>query len=234
MVVFDRDATQFKLTEPRWQRFGRLLKQYEGWSSTLRAEFGNDAVTFLEESGVLDEQVSSVEGAIELIEREGIENAPYQTSLVRQDDVTITIRAVEPKTGLARTLPIPRRLFDAQDFRNFTRVHGQLVELAGRAPFTVKLGDATEDALSFQSLREAVMTVAQKGISLQRFKGLGEMNAAQLRDTTMDPATRTLARVEIEDAAQADLIFSTLMGDMVEPRRQFIEDNARLVSNLDV
>ncbi|HVF80184.1 MAG TPA: DNA topoisomerase (ATP-hydrolyzing) subunit B [Solirubrobacteraceae bacterium] len=233
-MVFDRDATQFKLTEPRWQRFSRLLKQYEGWASTLRAEYTNDVVTFLEESGVLDEQISTAAAAIELIERDGIENAPYETSLMASDEITITVRAVEPKSGLARVLPIPIRLFDSQDFRNFSRVHGQLVELAGRAPFTVKLGDATEDALSFEALREAVLTVAQKGISLQRFKGLGEMNAAQLRDTTMDPATRTLAQVGIEDATQADLIFSMLMGDMVEPRRQFIEDNARLVANLDV
>ncbi len=232
--VFDRDGTQFKLTEPRWQRFSRLLKQYDGWASTLRAEYTNDVVGFLEESGVLDEQISTADAAIELIERDGIENAPYETSLVRQDEVTITVRAVEPKTGLARVLPIPRRLFESPDFRNFSRVHGQLVELAGRAPFTVKLADANEDALSYQALREAVLVVAQKGISLQRFKGLGEMNASQLRDTTMDPATRTLAQVGIEDATQADLIFSTLMGDMVEPRRQFIEDNARLVANLDV
>ncbi len=234
MLVFDRHGTQFKLTEPRWQRFSRLLKQYEGWSSTLRAEYGSDAVIFLEESGVLDEQISTGAGALELIERSQIENAPYETSLVRQDEVHITVRAVENKTGLARELLLPRRLFDAQDLRNFTRVHGQLTELAGRAPFTVKLGDAAEDAASFHALREAVLHVAQKGITLQRFKGLGEMNAAQLRDTTMDPATRTLAQVGIEDAAQADLIFSTLMGDMVEPRRQFIEDNARLVANLDV
>ncbi len=234
MVALDRDGSQFKLTEPRWQRFSRLLKQYEGWASTLRAEYTNDVVGFLEESGVLDEQVATDAAAIELIEREGIENAPYETSLVRQDDVYITVRAVEPKTGLARVLPIPRRVFDSQDYRNFSRVHSQLIELAGRPPFTVRLGDAGEDALSFEALRDAVMTVAQKGISLQRFKGLGEMNAAQLRDTTMDPATRTLAQVGIDDAAQADLIFSTLMGDMVEPRRQFIEDNARLVANLDV
>jgi DNA gyrase subunit B len=233
-LVFDRDGSQFKLTEPRWQRFSRLLKQYEGWASTLRAEYTNDVVTFLEESGVLAEQVSTADAAIELIERDGIENAPYETSLVSRDEVTLTVRAVEPKSGLARVLPIPRRLFDSQDFRNFTRVHTQLIELAGRAPFTIRLGDANEEALSFQALREAVMNVAQKGISLQRFKGLGEMNAAQLRDTTMDPATRTLAQVGIEDATQADLIFSTLMGDMVEPRRQFIEDNARLVANLDV
>ncbi len=233
-LVFDRHGTQFKLTEPRWQRFSRLLKQYEGWSSTLRAEYGSDTVVFLEESGVLDEQVNTGAGALELIERSQIENAPYETSLVGQDEVNITVRAVENKTGLARALIIPRRLFDAQDLKNFTRVHGQLRELAGQAPFTVKLGDATDDAASFHALREAVLHVAQKGITLQRFKGLGEMNAAQLRDTTMDPATRTLAQVGIEDAAQADLIFSTLMGDMVEPRRQFIEDNARLVANLDV
>jgi DNA gyrase subunit B len=234
MMVFDRHGTQFKLTEARWQRFSRLLKQYEGWSSTLRAEYGNDTVGFLEESGVLDEQVASVEAAIELIERDGIENSPYETTLIRQDAVNLMVRAVETKTGLARLLPIPKRLFEAQDFRNFTRVHTQLTEMAGNAPFTVKLGDANEDAPSFHALREAVMTVAQKGITLQRFKGLGEMNASQLRDTTMDPSMRTLAQVSIEDAAQADQIFSTLMGDMVEPRRQFIEDNARLVANLDV
>ena len=233
-LVLDRHGTQFKLTEPRWQRFSRLLKQYEGWSSTLRAEYGNDTVTFLEESGVLDEKIASVDAAIELIERDGIENAPYETTLVRDDEVNLIVRAVETKTGLARMLPIPRRLFAAQDYRNFTRVHGQLIELAGRPPFMVRLVEVTEDAASFHALREGVLSVAQKGITLQRFKGLGEMNASQLRDTTMDPATRTLAQVGIEDAAQADQIFSTLMGDMVEPRRQFIEDNARLVANLDV
>jgi len=169
-----------------------------------------------------------------LIEREGIENAPHETAPVRQDDGNLMVRAVETKTGLARLLAIPKRLFDAQDFRYFTRVHVQLTEMAGNAPFTVRLGDATQDALSFQALREAVLTVSQKGITLQRFKGLGEMNASQLRDTTMDPATRTLAKVKIEDGFQAAELFSMLMGDPVEPRRQFIEDNARLAANLDV
>jgi DNA gyrase subunit B len=78
------------------------------------------------------------------------------------------------------------------------------------------------------------MNVAQKGIKLQRFKGLGEMNAEQLGETTMSPTTRTLAQVTLEDATIADRIFSKLMGDQVEPRREFIEDNARAVANLDV
>ncbi len=234
IVAFDRHATQFKLTETRWQRFSRLLKQYQGWSSTLRAEYGHDTVGFLEESGILDERVDTIEAAIEIIERDGIVDAPYETTLLSRDEEVLIVRAVETKSGLARALRIPLRLFGAQDYRNFTRVHGQLIELAGRAPFTVKLGDATADAASFEALRDAVLTVSQKGITLQRFKGLGEMNAAQLRDTTMDPATRTLAQVSIEDATAADSIFSTLMGDPVEPRRQFIEDNARLVANLDV
>ena len=73
----------------------------------------------------------------------------------------------------------------------------------------------------------------QPGVGLNRFKGLGEMNAEQLRETTMDPATRTLAQVTMEDAAAADRIFSMLMGDVVEFRRQFIEDNA-LAATVDV
>ena len=74
------------------------------------------------------------------------------------------------------------------------KVHHQLIELAGTPPFAVKLGDTLEEALSFEELRDTVLGVAQKGISLQRFKGLGEMNADQLRETTMDPSNRTLAR----------------------------------------
>ncbi len=232
--VFDRHATQLKLTETRWQRFSRLLKQYEGWSSSLRAVHGHEIVQFLEESSLLDAQVMSAEAAIELLAKASVVGDTHLADVVDQDPLEIRVKAVESKTGFARTHRIKRTLFDSQEYRQLARVHAQLVELVGTPPFDVRLADAREVAATFEALHEAVLTVAQKGIKLQRFKGLGEMNAEQLGETTMSPTTRTLAQVTLEDAFAADRIFSMLMGDQVEPRRAFIEDNARAVANLDV
>jgi DNA gyrase subunit B len=234
LQVFDRHGTQFKLTEARWQRFSRLLKQYEGWSLALRGHHGHDVVQFLEESSLLGEQVSTAEAAVELLGRAGLDGETHATELVSEDADEIRVKAIEAKTGFALTHRIKRSLFDSQEYRQLSRVHAELAELAGSPAFDVGLGDAHESAPSFETLRLAVMTVAQKGIKLQRFKGLGEMNAEQLGETTMAPATRTLAQVTLEDAFAADRIFSMLMGDQVEPRRAFIEDNARAVANLDV
>ena len=232
--ITDRDGKPFNITETRWQKFGRLLKQYEGWAAALRAEHGNDIVTFLEESAILDESVAGSTAAIELIGRAGIQGSPYETSMVDEDDLDIVVRAVETRTGLARTLRIRRSLFDQPEYKSLVRVHQELLALAGTPAFSIVLADVEEEALSFAALRPAVLRVAQKGVTMSRFKGLGEMNADQLGETTMNPASRTLAKVNVEDAAEADRIFSMLMGDQVEPRRDFIETNARLVANLDV
>ena len=234
ITVADVGGKEFKLTEARWQRYGRLLKQYEGWASSVRADYGQDLVSFLEESSLLDNQVLSLDAAVELLERPDVEGHPHETTVEETDGDFLVVRAVETNTGLARRHRIPKTIFDTNDYRQFIRVHGQLVDLAGTPPFTVKLKEDAEQALSFEALRDAVLQVARKGTTIQRFKGLGEMNADQLADTTMNPETRTLARVNVDDAAEADRIFSMLMGDQVEPRREFIEDNARLVSNLDV
>jgi DNA gyrase subunit B len=232
--IFDRYNSQFNLTEARWQRFGRLLKQYEGWSSALRGSFGSEAITFIEESGVFDEQVQDVDALIKLIQREAVNGQPFSTELVSQDPVDIVLRAIESKSGLARTHRLPRALLDAHEYRQVLRLHEQLVSSAGTPPFSIKLGDHSAEALTFGALRKEVLELAGRGVDVNRFKGLGEMNPSQLRDTTMDASRRTLVQVSIEDAAQADKIFSMLMGDAVEPRRAFIEENARLVSNLDI
>ncbi len=87
---------------------------------------------------------------------------------------------------------------------------------------------------SLDELVEFFLDVGKKGIAINRYKGLGEMNPEQLWETTMDPAIRTLLQVRAEDHTEADQMFTTLMGDQVEPRRKFIEDNALDVKNLDV
>jgi DNA gyrase subunit B len=224
--IYDKFNKPFKLTEARWMKYTRLRKQYEGWASALRAEHGHDTVRFLEESSLLDEQAATAEDALTIIRRATEDGAVHSTELVESDDEVLRIKAVEARTGLAQTHRIKRDLFESHEYRTFSKVHVALVELAGTPPFTVTLGDKTEQALSFEALRETVLEVARRGINVQRFKGLGEMNAEQLRETTMDPETRTLAQVTMEDAAAADRIFSMLMGEVVEFRRKFIEDNA--------
>src|SRR3954466_3430499 len=233
--VFDAQARQFKLTENRWQRFTRLLKQYEGWASALRASQGHEVVRFLEESSLLDEQAESADEAVRLLGQPADDGAVFTTQVLDQDERTFRVRAIEGKTGLAQTHRIRRELFEAPEYRNFLRVHAALIESAGVPPFTVTLGDKSEEATSFEALRQAVLEVVRKqpGVVLNRFKGLGEMNAEQLRETTMDPETRTLQKVSIEDAAEAEMLFSKLMGEVVEYRRRFIEDNA-LAAQIDV
>ncbi len=231
--IADHDGQAFRLTDTRWQRYSRLLKQYEGWASALRADYGHEVIQFLEESQILDNQVVTVEELLELVGRADPEIEPYTTELVSSDDGMIRVRATERKTSMARTHRLRRTMFDANEYRQLARVHGELVKMAGTPPFTIRLGEESAEALSFEDLRRKVLDVAAKGIKLQRFKGLGEMNADQLRETTMDPTTRTLMQVTMDDASLADRLFTMLMGDKVEPRREFIEENAR-VATLDV
>jgi len=232
--LVDVSGKKTKLTATRWQGYIRRSKEYEGWGSSLQAEFGHEVVRFLEESSLLDEGVATLKAAGALLEKQAPEGEPFDTEVLAQDDELLVVKATERKTGLARTHRLPSTLFAHHDYRKFAEVHEALVKQVGRPPFEIELGDRRNAALSFQALRGAVLELARKGVDVQRFKGLGEMNPDQLRETTMDPASRTLARVTLEDATAADTIFSMLMGDQVAPRRDFIEAHAKEVRFLDV
>jgi DNA gyrase subunit B len=232
--LLDATGETRKLTASRWQSYIRRSKEYEGWGSSLQADFGHEVVRFLEESSLLDEQVKTAAAAAELLRKGGAENEPFDTEVLESSDELVVVKAIERRSGLARTHRLPAELFSHHDYRKFAEVHAVLLKQVGRPPFEVSRGDRRSAALSFAALRGAVLELARQGVKLTRFKGLGEMNPKQLRETTMDPASRTLARVTLEDATAADTIFSMLMGDQVAPRRDFIETHAKEVKFLDV
>jgi DNA gyrase subunit B len=128
---------------------------------------------------------------------------------------------------------IDQALLGSADARKLDEHAPSLQELYAKAG-SLRRKDETIAIHGPISLFDAVTGAGRKGVTLQRYKGLGEMNPEQLWETTMDPAKRILLRVQVEDAISADEIFSTLMGDDVEPRREFIERNALGVTNLDV
>ncbi len=223
-----------KLTTARWQRFNRKLKEYEGWSDSLRAEHGSELIGFLAESQILDAGAKTLAAVRELIEAEDPEGEAFETELVSGSGDELMIKATHRRSGLARFFTLSSDLFESSDYRHLVSVHADLVAQTGTPPFTVALKAKSKVADSFGALQRAVVDLAKDGVTLQRFKGLGEMNAEQLRETTMDPASRTLQRVTIEDAAAVDRVFTDLMGDKVEPRKRFIEKNAQEVKFLDV
>jgi DNA gyrase subunit B len=135
--------------------------------------------------------------------------------------------------GLTSEKHIHREFFDSAEYRRIAELGQTLTDLMGPGAYIVR-GDERQEIASFKVAMNWLFEQAKKGQSIQRYKGLGEMNASQLWDTTINPETRRLMQVRIEDAVAADDIFTTLMGDAVEPRREFIEKNALQVSNLDI
>ncbi|MBP1720380.1 MAG: gyrase subunit, partial [Deltaproteobacteria bacterium] len=124
-------------------------------------------------------------------------------------------------------------LVSSAQFEELRKIAQQLGALAA-PPFQLKTGDELKEVDGYSQLVQEVFAFGKKGVEIQRYKGLGEMNPEQLWETTMNPESRTLLQVRVEDAVKADEIFTVLMGDQVEPRREFIQKNALSVTNLDI
>jgi DNA gyrase subunit B len=135
--------------------------------------------------------------------------------------------------GTASQKFLPREFFESAEYQRIADLARTLAGLIGDGAF-VSRGSDRQDVGSFKEAMKWLFDQARKGQTIQRYKGLGEMNPEQLWETTINPQTRRLLQVKIEDALAADDIFTTLMGDQVEPRREFIEKNALSVTNLDV
>ncbi len=230
--IEDRSGSASTLTEARYQRFVRVLKEYEGWLARLREDFGVPAANFMVQHRLVETDAATVPLAAKAIDKLG-ENG-FEVSTVKKDKESLRVRVVELATSAASHVVIPAELLGSRHYQNLRKSYARLTDIAGSPPFTLQLGKKSRVAETYDDLREDVLTLAREGMTLTRFKGLGEMNADQLWETTMDPEKRMLLQVSVEDASAADEIFSMLMGDKVEPRREFIEANARDVRFLDV
>ncbi len=232
--IMDAAGKQRKLGKRRWQDFNRHYKAFEGWASTLRAEFGHETIDFIAESHLMESKAKTLAAAVKLFKAKDPKDRAYETKLVSQNKTGLVVMGTHRRTGLARQHAMPKKLFDSDAYASLIETHDKLVTQVGEPPYVVALADKEEEADSFAELRTTVLELAKQGNQVSRFKGLGEMNPEQLRQTTMDPASRTLARVRMDDAAAAERTFTDLMGDKVEPRREFIERHAREVRFLDV
>jgi len=158
----------------------------------------------------------------------------YQVSVhTGSDGVPTRIDVQRTEHGLSTVKHIQREFFDSAEYRRIADFGRTLADLIGPGA-VVRKGEQQHEVASFKEAMGWLIEQARKGQTIQRYKGLGEMNPEQLWETTINPETRRLMQVKIEDAVAADDIFTTLMGDQVEPRREFIEKNALAVANLDV
>jgi len=164
----------------------------------------------------------------------GSEGSNYSLSVFEDKERQLFLLNILLKHhGIETNYKLGRDFFISGEYSAITEFGDKTNDLIGDGAY-VQRGDKTQEIGSFKEAMEWLMTQAQKGQAISRYKGLGEMNPDQLWETTMDPENRRMMQVTIEDAIAADQLFTTLMGDEVEPRRDFIESNAMSVENLDI
>jgi DNA gyrase subunit B len=231
MEVQGRSGPATKLSETKYPKFVRALQEFEGWAARLHADYG-PAADFAIEHRLVEFDASTVEDVEQGLAK--LEPNGYEVTIVDRSPEEFRVKVIEVETSAASFVDVRSDLLASPVYANVRRAYAKLVDAVGAPPFRVDYGKKSRDAATFAELRTAALDLAKEGVQLSRFKGLGEMNPSELWETTMDPARRVLVRVEVEDAAAADLVFSMLMGDQVEPRREFIEQNAKDVRFLDV
>jgi DNA gyrase subunit B len=233
LQVHDRGGNEIKLTEAKWKKFTGALAEFEGWLARLRADYGHHAADLVIGRRLVELDAltpAAVEKALKKLPANG-----YTLSVLERDEHGLRVKVVEEETSAAQNVALSAELLASPIYANLRKSYAKLVDTIGSPSFTLALGKRRAEAPTFSDLRTVALDLAKEvGIQLSRFKGLGEMNADQLWETTMDPSKRLMIRVDVEDAHAADQLFSMLMGDQVEPRRIFIEENAKDVTFLDV
>jgi len=209
----------------------RLSRLYDAVVLWRMVELPTLSPTDLENEQVVTDWADTLAEKLVVVQADG----RHYSSAVRKDSerqiffpvIKLTSHGVDSETEYHH------EFFGSSEYRSLRALGEQVTGLFEESGY-IQRGEKQLQVQTFAAALEWLMKEASKGYSTQRYKGLGEMNPEQLWETTMDPETRRMLRVTIDDAIAADQIFTTLMGDQVEPRRAFIEENALLVANLDV
>jgi DNA gyrase subunit B len=213
-------AREYFLAEAVCERLARLLP-----NDVLQALMRIPRLS-LEDSGAAMQSEASLGAALD------VQKYEIAAEFISETD-SHRLRITRHSHGNTYVNFLEADLLESGDYNQLVKVGDMLRDLIGQGA-RAKRGEKEMPVQNFREAMDWFLAEVKRGMSIQRYKGLGEMNPAQLWETTMDPKVRRLMKVQIEDVISADQIFTTLMGDEVEPRRAFIETNALGVRNLDV
>ncbi len=234
-LELDGDGKRRKLSGVRLAQFLEGVEDFRRNLERLASRgYPEDALRVALAHGLTDKNALAdlklVSAVGEIIEASGF----HHVAVAKDEEYgTGILTFVSRRDGVERTVKLDRDLLATAEYRALARNKAGLEALAV-ASYVIEHDGESEANLTQDEVLDKLYAGAKRGLAIQRYKGLGEMNAEQLWETTMDPERRSLLRVSIDDRVGAEQIFSTLMGDQVEPRRLFIEDNALNVRNLDV
>ncbi len=217
----------------RWNRLIEIISRHGKNGEIVSALAGDERfnAAVLDDAAVLH---SLAEDAKARIVAQSPDLEPLSSEVTKDEEHGVSRLVVRSRTnGSTSETVIDKDFIEGPEAAELMKIAADL-RIVGSGPLTVKYGEREEIEQTLDGAVESIFAQARKGVNINRYKGLGEMNPEQLWETTMNPDTRTLLQVRVEDAYEADSIFSTLMGDEVEPRRKFIQDNALTVKNLDI
>ena len=214
MTIIDRLA----------KRYDRRLMEQMIYLPAVSADEIDDAKRLVVWSAQLEEA---------LVHSSNGDGCTYQISVRETDEGVRSLEIRRGQHGVEQLKELSIRFFESPEYRQIAELGVKLHGLIESGAY-ISRGERQYEVGNFKEAMEWLLAESRKGQSIQRYKGLGEMNPEQLWDTTINPKTRRLLQVRIEDAVAADEIFTTLMGDQVEPRRDFIQRNALTVANLDI
>ncbi len=237
----DRKKNEFKGQRLK-EILGRLIKHTSILKFHARHGMDPDVLfAFAMERGLRPElldDAKKIRGLVKDVET-GFRNIfkgakPFKAEFIQPDENGTAIKVDSWRENRELQTVLDNQFVGSRDFQRLQELQTSLLETLGRPPYTVAVNGEDTVCEDYEAVVEEFRKLGRKGLAVQRYKGLGEMNPDQLWETTMDPERRTLLQVGIVDAIEADQVFSTLMGELVEPRREFIESNALSVRNLDI